>query len=119
MADELTIVAGLEFAKGNVSIPSLGGRQALDVSGTDCIKRTQTIGTSAEALDIGEITTCGWMFARNLDAANYVSFRMGASGADFARLDAGEWWALRLAGNTPYAIANSAPVTIEYAIIED
>lgn len=124
MADELTISVHLSFAKGSrsVSTDGLGGvGQLITVSGTDYIHKTQTIGTTAEALDIGDIGTCGWMYVRNLDNTNYVEISRAtlSSGQGTVKVKAGESQLFRLGSNTPFAIANTSPVEIQYIIVED
>lgn len=123
MADELKISLKMDFAKSNrqVSTSDMGAiGLEFDVSGTEYVRLTQSIGTSAEAIDLGQdIGTAGYMFVKNRDATNYVTIRMGSSGADVIKLKAGEVALFRLAASTPYAIADTAACVIEYIIVED
>jgi len=124
MADEISLSFSLSFSKGGryVDTSNFGSiGQEIDVSGTDYIHKTQTIGTTAEALDIGDITTCGIMVVKNLDASNYVEISRATftSGQGTVKLKAGEKYPFRLGSNTPYALANTSPVEIEYMIFED
>lgn len=124
MADELSLSFSLQFSKGGryvdtANLSTLG--QEIDVSGTDYIHKTQTIGTTAEALDIGDITTCGWIVVRNLDATNYIEISRATftTGQGTVKVKAGEKAVFRLGSNTPYALANSSSVEIQYLLIED
>lgn len=118
MADELTVITGLLFSKGGLESQMDALRQTLDVSGSHYIRRSQSIGTSAEALDIGEITTCGYIAIHNKDATNFVEIRDGSGGADVVKLLAGETAVFRLATSTPYAIANTAACIVDYLLVE-
>ena len=120
MANELKITTALRFVKGTINFDIAESDQYVDVSGDHSIYRTQEIGTSAETLDIGEITTVGWAFFRNLDNTNYVDIGYDDSGfKNLIRLKAGKYCIFRLAQNTPYAKANTANIDLEYILIED
>lgn len=120
MADEITVTVGLRIEKGGVLMDPPASIQSITMSGSHAIHRTQAIGESAEALDIGEITNCGIIRIKNLHATKYVTIRMGESGADVVKLLAGEEFAFRLAGNTPYAIAETGATSciVEYWLVE-
>lgn len=119
MANELTLSVSLRYAKGSRK-PVKAGKSGvqLDVSGSDYYEATQSIGTSAEALGIGDITTPGYMYVHNLDATNFVEIRHGASGDDVVKVRAGGIALFELTTTTPFAIADTAAVEIEYTIIE-
>lgn len=117
MADELTVRTTLEFLKGSVD-DDFSESAILDVTGTKCVKNVQSIGNAAEALYVGDMTTPGYMAAKNLDATNYVEIRDGADGADLVKLLAGELALFRLATNAPYAISNSS-VSLKYMVVEN
>lgn len=125
MADEITLSIALDFIKGVRKTNTLGmGVTALeiDVAGTDFIgPKTQTIGTTAEAIDVGDIGTTGYFVVKNLDATNYVDFSRATftSGGGTVRLKAGDAAVFRFASNTPYALADTAAVEIVYLMIEE
>lgn len=80
----------------------------------------QSIGTSEEAITLGETTSPGYMLIINLDATNYVELKTGSSGTIFAKLDANGGCALLKLGSgaqTPYAIANSAACLVRKLIV--
>ena len=118
MANELTLTATLKFDKSTKSADVGKTGLQLDVTGGDYITKTQVVGTSQEAIVIGEITTPGYMFIRNLDATNYIEIRDGSSGADVVKVRAGGVALFELATATPFAIANTASCEVEYTIIE-
>lgn len=119
MARELTASVALTLQKGIVEVSWIQHGVKVTVSGSKYTHIVQAIGTSATALDIGDITTPGYILMKNQDATNYVTIRMGASGADVVKMKAGEIALFRLAGSTPYAVANTASVNVEYFLIED
>lgn len=124
MANEIALSIALSFTKSGryVDTANMGALgQTLDVSGADFVYKTQNIGTTAEALSIGDITACGWMVVENLDATNYVEISRATftAGQGTVKVKAGEVQAFRLASNTPFALANTAAVDISYIIIED
>lgn len=85
----------------------------------------QTIGTSEEAIDLGDITP-KYGFFKNRDATNFVSIRAGTGLANFARLDPdengdGKTFPLIVrfgSGMTaPFAIADTAACEIVYMLV--
>lgn len=119
MANELTVSVSLSFLKGNLS--SAITRQVtgakFTVSGSDVTLKTQTIGTAEEAIILGDVATPGFMFVKNLDATNFVTIRPATGGDDCVKLLKGECALFRHAGTAPFAIADTAPVAIEYMLV--
>lgn len=122
MANEITVSVSLAFAKSGKSIELSRKGKQLDVSGTDYIRRTQVIGTSEEALDVGDIATPGYFIGWNNDTTNYVSIRPSTGGDNCVELKpGGEPVCFRFAraATAPYAIAATASCEIEFLFIED
>ena len=121
MANEATITVSLAFAKGNVdSIARSKTAASFDVSGSKYHAAVQAIGTSEEAIVLGDVSSPGWAYFENLDSANFVEIRPNTGVADMLKLKAGEVAVCRLASDSvPYAIADTAAVNLEYLIIED
>lgn len=89
-----------------------------NISTKKYVRHKQNVGTSEEALDIGELTVAGgWAFIINRDSTNYVEIR-SASGAgnDIIKILPGEFALFRWGSDVsaPYAIANTAAVQVEY-----
>ncbi len=94
--------------------------ETFDMSGTDYIRGTQTATTTTAALDIGRITQPGLMLLKNLDATNYVEIG-GATftiGAGVIRVNAGECCLFRWRGTTPFILANTSSVEVEFLLCE-
>lgn len=77
------------------------------------------VGTSEEAIPLGEVSSLGWAFIRNLDDTNYLEIRSATgSGNDIIKIKAGKFALFHFGSDVsaPYAIANTAPVQMEYII---
>jgi hypothetical protein len=120
MADEITMSAALRLSNGGRT-PSLAYvADQFNQTGTDYILGTQIATTTTTALDKGNITQPGIMLLKNLDATNYVELG-GATftvGNGVIRVNAGEWCMFRWMGTTPFILANTASVSVEYLLIE-
>ncbi len=127
MAGELIASFGFAFSKNSIVTAPVAFRDEIDVTGGDAIERTQIIGSSEEALDVGEIGTAGYAFffhtgktGAGAVAAGAISIRPSTGAAAGFKMKAGEKALVRLAGNAPFAICadSSAPV-LAYKIVED
>lgn len=119
MAQEITVIAGLAFSKGSSSQEFGPLRKLIDMAGEGAVWHRQTIGTSAEAVTIpADIASAGWCIVVNRDDENFVNFRIGSGGSNFAKLLPGEPMLLRLASNDLYGIADTGPCEIEYLVVE-
>ena|SRR3990167_7473136 len=119
MADELAVQGGLLYSDSVGAQDSLSVPEVLaDVATKTYIKHKQSIGTTEEAINLGEVTSPGWAVFINRDTTNYIELRVATAGAKFAKLLPGEFCVLRLASGAqaPYAIANSAACMMEYLI---
>lgn len=82
-------------------------------------KCKHNIGTSEEALKLGELTALGWCLFKNLDSTNYVELRVSTGGAKFAKVPPLGVALFYFAADVtaPYAIANTAACQCEYQIL--
>jgi len=122
MASEITISTSLEFAKGGVGSTLSDASLTFDVSGTDYVQGTQNVGTSEEALGLGDAgsgITPGYCYIKNTDATNFVSIRSGTGAANTIKLKAGEVALFRFEATAPFVIADTGSVMIDYLLIED
>lgn len=121
MANELTLTLKAVFAKSGTSItfPDAAAQEiSVTVSGTKFVHNRQSIGTSEEAIALGEVSTGGYFIGINRDATNYLEIRSGTGGTDLVRLNAGEVCCFRMSGDSsaPFAIANTAACELEYIL---
>lgn len=117
MADEIKVSASLELDTGTLAEELVLPTRHFDFSGTKFTKHTQSIGTSEEAIDLGEITTLGWVLAVNRDPTNFVSLKTATSGTVFAKLLPENGCALFHFGSgvtAPFAIADTAACIVEF-----
>lgn len=85
------------------------------------IKNTQAIGTTEEALQMGDVTTEGWAVFHNLDANNFVEVGFTVTATFYAaiKLLAGEQCIVALSDTPTWqAKADTATVNLRYAIYE-
>lgn len=119
MANELQLSAALKFVKGPRKVNKTYGGVMIDITGSDYFVGTQTVGTSAELVNVGDVSSIGYILVKNLDTTNYVSIRNGASGADVIDIPAGGVALFQFAtGGVLYAIADTAACIVEFTIIE-
>lgn len=80
---------------------------------------TQTIGTTAEALVMTDVSSAGAAYFLNTDSTNYVDVGVDVGGTFYGliRLMPGKFaFCPRLATNAPYARANTSSVALEFII---
>lgn len=123
MVEELKVDVGFRFRKGSPDeirrfVQGLG----ITVSGNPRLLNVQSIGISEEAIALGEVSSLGVMYAKNLDGTNYLEIRSGTGASnDVIKLKPGEAWVWRWGSDVtaPYAIANTATCLLEYALFSD
>jgi hypothetical protein len=127
LANELTINWSLAFAKVGVTTPTgsdvsapvgLNFPQAqFTVTGTTGIENFLSVAITETLIPLGGLTSPHWAYFWNLDDTNYVQLRPNTGLAAFARLYPGVGFLIPLDQSmVPYAIANTAPVVLRYAI---
>ena len=116
MANELTIsTLTINFTKtGSPSLELAPAALSLTVSGDAWMDNTQTVGTSEEAILLGDVATGGYWFVQNLGSTNFVEIRSGTGAVDLIKILAGEWAIFRTSGDAtaPFIIADTAPVQV-------
>jgi len=119
MADEATIFASVRFVKGSTVVELGADNLQVDVSGNQFAWQRQSVGTSEEAIDIGEVSTGGYFCAINRDPTNFVSIRQATGGTDFIRLNAGEVCCFRIHASSvaPFWIADTAVCQVEFLLL--
>ena len=74
------------------------------------------------ALPLGDVTTAGCLYLKNLDSTNYVQFGVRNAGTLYVtgRLNPGEvaWFRID-AGSTLYLIANTAPCKVQFYLFNN
>ncbi len=109
MANEIGLSLGLTCARDGATaqgVVSLSITQA----GTEMTQNVQSIGTSTEALALGDVATPGYLFVKNLDSTNFVLVGLVTavtSGNAFAKLLPGEGLVIPTRQTVVYAIADT------------
>ena len=122
MADEITIAINGTISNGNLSQTFNKGSLSITQTNRESDGGVESVATSEEDLTIANITTNGWLFLRNLDATNYITYGPKSGGAMVAlgKLKAGEVACLRLyPGVTLRWIADTAAVKVEWLLWGD
>ena len=119
MANEIQVSASLSASKGGVSVNNSASRSAT-MAGDQMISNVQIIGTAAEALVLGDVSTIGYVFLKNMDATNFVEIALdsGVSTQKFAKLLAGDFAIFPASTATMYAKADTANVNLVVQAIE-
>jgi len=118
MANELSVTAKLSFSKANSKV-SRADTESVDVTGSEFTHQVQVVGTTEEEIAQGaDVGTPGYVWAKNLDATNYVEIG-STTGVYDIKVKAGEIALWRHNSATLYGKANTSAVRLEYIIIED
>ncbi len=120
MANELTLSATLAYADAESADEALQiAELKANVAALKYIKHKQNIGITEEAIDLGEVASLGWGMFVNRDATNFLELRVATAGTKFVKLKPGEFAFFRFGSGitAPFAIADSAPVQLEYIIV--
>jgi len=119
MSDELrTSVAAVFSPTGKLPIEFKKAGVTLTITGTKAIRNRQTVGTSVEALELGEITDPHLFVGYNEDSTNYIEVRHGSSGDDVVKIPPSSVVLFYFATTTPYVIANTAACSLDYLVVQ-
>jgi len=122
MANEITVTAKLTVDNGNYESEMSASRIQVNQSSIGGIHQVQNIGTTYEAITLGDVSTEGFCLFRNLDSTNFVQWGVdaGASLTPIGKMEAGETAGpFRIdAAATLYAEADTAACDLEVMILE-
>lgn len=118
MANEITYQFQTLLSNGGLGDSYASNSQSADQASALLIRNVQNIGTSDEALALGDVTTPGWAVFQNLDDTNFVEIGVGSFTA-FLKLKPGEQCLCRLGTTAPRAKADTAAVDLFYIIYSD
>jgi len=120
MADEITLNLKLAVDKSFLVQKFDSSTQLVTMTGSTATGGVQTIGTTAEVLVMSDVTTSGYAYFRNTDAAIAIELGTGTTAfATFLKLKAGEVAVCRLSTNAPTARAASTTANLQYFILQD
>lgn len=121
MANEISLTAGLSVNKSGQSISGILNGLAITQSGAQNIGNVQNIGTSSEALSIGDVSTIGYLYIKNLDATNFVTIDLNnpaVASSGYATLKAGEAMVIPTRRTQHYAIADTGACDVYVVALE-
>lgn len=118
MANEIQASCSLSASKGGASV-SVTGSINPTMAGDQMIQNVQIIGTSSEALVLGDVTTIGFLLVKNLDSTNYVEVDSATTFDNWPqKILAGEAILLKPQTATLYGKANTAACNVQITAIE-
>jgi hypothetical protein len=121
MADEIQVTTRLTVSNDGYKEERAPSRLKVTQAARGGAAGVQAIGTTYEAIGIGDVTTEGYTYIRNLDDTNFVQVGVdgGASLTPLIRLNAGEFCVFRIdAAATLFALADTAACDIDVMILE-
>lgn len=125
MADEIQITCAVVVEKGSMKYSFQPDALSIDQTSIGRGGHTQSVGTTEELLDIGDLLVEGWVVLHNLDTTNYITWGPqdpGSVGAMIAvgKLKAGEFAIFRMDPSiTLMAKANTAACQLDVTVLED
>lgn len=120
MANEITVSVSLTASKDSATI-SVSANKTFDMTNEDMTQATQNIGTSAEALSLGDIAApAAYIYVRNMDPTNFVVLSLASDGTSpFAKIRPGHFALFPPPqSGTIYALADTAAVRVALAAVE-
>lgn len=116
MAQEIQASGALSFIKGGANLSASFSNTYFDAAGSAGVKNVASIGTSDETLALGDVSTIGWVYAKNLDATNFIL--LSADGTLYnIKLKPGEFFIGRWNGAAIHAKADTAACLMESLIL--
>lgn len=124
MANEITLRWSLDVTKGNLSRRLSPVSQSITLSAASpaVAGGVISVGTTHEAIPLGDLAGNGIAWVRNLETTNYLEIGVVVSSTFYPllKLKAGESFPLRIAsGVAPYAKANTAACRLDFEIYDD
>lgn len=120
MASELSLTVSATFTKSPlVALTMNPGQLSVTVSGDNYVRNVQSVGTTVEALLLGDVATPGYVLMHNCDTTNYIDVRANNTDVPVVKLKAGEYALFRLAATAPFVKADTGACKLEYFLIPD
>lgn len=120
MSDEVELNASLRYDDSEGTETFLELVEGLfDVTTKKVTRLKQNVGTTEEALLLGDVSSLGWVLVINRDATNYVNVKTGTSGTIFAKIPPGAPLLLHFGSGVtaPYVIADTAACDLDILLI--
>lgn len=112
MANSIVAVCNVSASIGGVTFP-LSASITNVVAGDSATMNIQSIGTSNEALALGDVSAGGFLIIQNQDATNFVEISLDNAQAQvISKLLPGDWCKVSLKTVTVYAKADTAACNV-------
>lgn len=122
MASEISISAAMNVTAGEYTHNKSLSSEAQDLTTTVASGGVLSVGTSEEAIPLGDLTTPGWAYFKNVSTADKyieVGQMVSATFTPFLKLFQGQFAGpMPLGVAAPYAKAEAAACGLEYYILE-
>ena len=123
MADEITYQFQIQLRNGTLLDSYNNSTLYANQAAAHLVRNVQQIPFGIGnhvVLDLGDVASPGWAMFSNLDSTNFVQVGLDVTGTFYPllQLELGEQQLVRLAGVTPYALADTAAVELFYIIYD-
>lgn len=121
MADEIKITVKATAENGGFKSAWAFGQFSVDQAAVGAASGVQAVGTSAENIAGGDVSTPGYLFLKNLDATNFVDIGKDNTGfVAVGRMEPGETACFRVSASTTIQLkADTASCNVQYLLLED
>lgn len=118
MANEISLSVSLTCTKNGATVTG-SGSNTITMAGDQFLSNVQIVGTTSEAVVVGDVSTVGFVFCKNLDATNYVEVSLDNSQVNLvAKLLPGECCLFKPGTGTLFAKANTATCNLQVVLLE-
>ena len=117
----ITTQSGIQISKGSLSVQFPLVSQTRTMTGNRVIRNVQAVGTTHEALVVGDLVSAGTAYFTNLDATNFVQIgvEVAATFYPVIKIEAGKTEGpFRIATLSLFAKADTAAVNLDSFITE-
>lgn len=117
MANEITVSLSAQYTNGVDTETINRSGSTISVTTVPRAAGTALVGTSEEAIPLGDVSATGVAFFQNMDTTNPVDiYRTTGDSAPLIRLRAGQWAWVPIQGSTVFAKATTAACNLVYKI---
>lgn len=122
MADEITITVRTNIVNGEYS-ETFNQTVQIDQAAIGAYAGVEIVPTTDEAMPVGDVATEGYLFLKNLDGTNFITFGPDDSGGTFVpygKCKPGEIAIFRVVAGAAYRWkADTATVKTQILLLED
>ena len=117
MANELSVYTTFSYNKDSASF-NLSAQNQVTVATNAFINSLVDVGTSDVTIDLGPVSSIGYVYVQNLDATNFILIGP-SSGSYFIKLLANEVAVFRSNVSSIHLIADTAACMVQYAVVSN